>query len=207
MGVHILHTHVSDTSCHYDDITNRSRVEAESWFCSKNTKLETAVTQSEQQGEAALSDARCKLAELEGALQKAKQDMACLLKEYQEVMNSKLGLDIEIATYRRLLEGEERRWVRCTAHLFLLHHLARCDHFCSCMTWVQFQLMLPDHCCAAGNLILCCAWCPWCQELCGAVLLMKCTNSVHHLNRKQVQRLITDPEQGGWYELRGQFLV
>nr|XP_060513523.1 keratin, type II cuticular Hb1-like [Panthera onca] len=35
--------------------------------------------------------------------------MACLVKEYQEVMNSKLGLDIEIATYRRLLEGEEQR--------------------------------------------------------------------------------------------------
>ncbi|XP_037701822.1 keratin, type II cuticular Hb3-like [Choloepus didactylus] len=75
----------------------------------QNSKLEAAVTQSEQQGEAALSDAHCKLAELEAALQKAKQDMTCLLKEYQEVMNSKLGLDIEITTYRRLLEGEENR--------------------------------------------------------------------------------------------------
>ncbi|KAL0611679.1 LOW QUALITY PROTEIN: Keratin, type II cuticular Hb6 [Plecturocebus cupreus] len=72
-------------------------------------KLEAAVAQSEQQGEAALSDARCKLAELEAALQKTKQDMACLIREYQEVMNSKLGLDIEIATYRRLLEGKEQR--------------------------------------------------------------------------------------------------
>ncbi|XP_006095880.1 keratin, type II cuticular Hb6 [Myotis lucifugus] len=86
----------------------RLTAEVENAKC-QNTKLETAVKQSEEQGETAISDARCKLAELEAALQKAKQDMACLLKEYQEVMNSKLGLDIEIATYRRLLEGEEQR--------------------------------------------------------------------------------------------------
>ncbi|XP_021071951.1 keratin, type II cuticular Hb6-like [Mus pahari] len=89
-------------------IIQRLTAENENAKC-QNTKLEAAVTQSEQQGEAALADARCKLAELEGALQKAKQDMACLLKEYQEVMNSKLALDIEITTYRRLLEGEEQR--------------------------------------------------------------------------------------------------
>ncbi|XP_051701487.2 keratin, type II cuticular Hb6-like [Oryctolagus cuniculus] len=86
----------------------RLTAEVENAKC-QNTKLEAAVTQSEQQGEGALNDARSKLAGLEAALQKAKQDMACLLKEYQEVMNSKLGLDIEIATYRRLLEGEEHR--------------------------------------------------------------------------------------------------
>ncbi|XP_008838213.1 keratin, type II cuticular Hb6 [Nannospalax galili] len=89
-------------------IIQRLTAEIENAKC-QNSKLEAAVTQSEQQGEAALNDARCKLAGLEEALQKAKQDMACLLKEYQEVMNSKLGLDIEIATYRRLLEGEEQR--------------------------------------------------------------------------------------------------
>uniref|UniRef100_G3TBE8 Keratin, type II cuticular Hb3-like n=1 Tax=Loxodonta africana TaxID=9785 RepID=G3TBE8_LOXAF len=89
-------------------VIQRLTAEIENAKC-QNSKLEAAVTQAEQQGEAALNDARCKLAGLEEALQKAKQDMACLLKEYQEVMNSKLGLDIEIATYRRLLEGEEQR--------------------------------------------------------------------------------------------------
>ncbi|XP_057557621.1 keratin, type II cuticular Hb3 [Hippopotamus amphibius kiboko] len=86
----------------------RLTAEIENAKC-QNSKLEAAVTQVEQQGEAALNDAKYKLAGLEEALQKAKQDMACLVKEYQEVMNSKLGLDIEIATYRRLLEGEEQR--------------------------------------------------------------------------------------------------
>ncbi|XP_004388416.1 keratin, type II cuticular Hb6 [Trichechus manatus latirostris] len=89
-------------------LIQRLTAEVENAKC-QNSKLEAAVSQAEQQGEAALNDARCKLAGLEEALQKAKQDMACLLKEYQEVMNSKLGLDIEIATYRRLLEGEEQR--------------------------------------------------------------------------------------------------
>ncbi|XP_062400846.1 keratin, type II cytoskeletal 8-like [Sardina pilchardus] len=144
---------VAEVKAQYEEIANRSKAEAETWYRQKyeemqvsvtkygdemksskveiaesnrritrlesevvtvktqRTQMETQIVEAEERGDTAVRDARTRIKDVEAALQRAKQDMARQVREYQSLMNIKLALDIEIATYRKLLEGEESRLV------------------------------------------------------------------------------------------------
>ncbi|XP_055520566.1 keratin, type II cytoskeletal 8-like [Leucoraja erinacea] len=71
--------------------------------------LEAACTEAEERGELSLKDSKLRIQQLQEAIQKAKNELTIRAREMEELLSVKLALDIEIATYRKLLEGEEQR--------------------------------------------------------------------------------------------------
>uniref|UniRef100_A0A286XDJ5 Keratin, type II cytoskeletal 1b n=1 Tax=Cavia porcellus TaxID=10141 RepID=A0A286XDJ5_CAVPO len=72
-------------------------------------QMHSAISDAEERGDRALQDAKQKLQNMDEALQNSKEDLARLLCDYQAMLGAKLSLDVEIATYCKLLECEENR--------------------------------------------------------------------------------------------------
>uniref|UniRef100_A0A8B9K8J8 Zgc:172323 n=1 Tax=Astyanax mexicanus TaxID=7994 RepID=A0A8B9K8J8_ASTMX len=76
---------------------------------SKNEGLEAQLRETQERHKKELEALQARIEALQLELKTIKEKIALHLREYQDLLNVKMGLELEITTYRKLIEGEDSR--------------------------------------------------------------------------------------------------
>ncbi|NWU72189.1 K1C14 protein, partial [Pterocles burchelli] len=90
----------------YESLAEKNRRDAEQWFFSKGTLADTEARYGTQ-----LAQLQALISSVEEQLAELRCDMERQNQEYRVLLDVKCRLEQEIATYRRLLEGEDAQCV------------------------------------------------------------------------------------------------
>ncbi|XP_055083594.1 glial fibrillary acidic protein [Periophthalmus magnuspinnatus] len=89
------------------DIQNKERdLEA---LKTMNEALEAKIREMQEKYKKELEELQARIESLQIELKTTKEKIALHLREYQDLLNIKMSLEIEITTYRKLIEGEDLR--------------------------------------------------------------------------------------------------